>query len=239
MSHYWPGSIFHLSVCWLAQPQACSSPEPGERWCRGYTRSLPSPPQKLCDTSPPASSLCSPASKHKTSSSYLFTVYLDCCWHLYLLLTCFFFTCVIISLAKTLFPCSIIMLMNLLKNKDKNHHLTWTFLCTHLSCCCELRCESTWWLGHQKQSLRLRWWLPWWAWGSWARAVPSPLHSAPSLVGCRPPCWLQVPDNKGCICSISPGTLCKQMTELSFTKLLGSFCLLTVSHCQLKKKKLN
>lgn len=94
MSHYWPGSIFHLSVCWLAQRQACSSPEPGERWCRGYTRSLPSPPQKLCDTSPPASSLCSPASKHKTSSSYLFTVYLDCCWHLcYLLLNWFFYLC--------------------------------------------------------------------------------------------------------------------------------------------------
>lgn len=35
-----------------------------------------------------------------------------------------FLTCVRISLAKTLFPCFIVMLMNLLKSKDKNDHPT-------------------------------------------------------------------------------------------------------------------
>lgn len=137
-----------------------------------------------------------------------------------------FLTSVMISLAKILFPSVITMLMNLLK--DKNDHLTWVLRFTaftkHMTaslsavmCVC-----CTWGLGRCKQSCWLHWLLPWWVGALWAPAAPSPEHSAPSLVCCRPPSWPLAPDSKGCICSTSPGALCKQRPHErgTFHKLL-------------------
>lgn len=116
-------------------------------------------------------------------------------------------TCVKISLAKTLFPCFIIMLTNLLKNKITWTRVTWPDLQWQR----EIKhyrsiLGSTWGLDHWKQS----WWFHsaplWWVWVLLAPAVPSPQDSTLWWGCCTPPSWPLAPDSKGCTCSISPGT---------------------------------
>lgn len=124
LPYFSPGRTFLLSVCWPVRQWAYSSPEPCERSHRGYTRSLPFPPLELCGISPPVSSLCAPESGRRMrncdhsvtiqSQQQIFRLHFR-----RVLFFCFFFqiTCAKMSLAKTLFPCFIIMLTNLLKNK--------------------------------------------------------------------------------------------------------------------------
>lgn len=117
LAKYLPGRTFHLSVCWPTQRQVYSCPEPGERWCRGYTQSLPSSPLRLCGISLLVFSLCflgSARGEKKNVPHYCVTK------HLTISFSTTFLTCVTISWDKTLFPLFIIMLVNLLKDVTIN-----------------------------------------------------------------------------------------------------------------------
>lgn len=117
LAKYLPGRTFHLSVCWPTQRQVYSCPEPGERWCRGYTQSLPCSPLRLCGISLLVFSLYflgSARGEKKNYPHYCVTK------HLTISFSTTFLTCVKISWDKTLFPLFIIMLVNLLKDVTIN-----------------------------------------------------------------------------------------------------------------------
>lgn len=132
LTKYVPGRTFHLSGCWPTQPQVYSCPEPGERWCTGYTLSLPSSQLRLCGISLLVFFLWFPGSGRGKKEQYNFVK-----GHLTIFFSAPFPTCVMISWAKIFLPSVIIMLVNLLKRFMVNiscADLTKRCTCRDLGC---------------------------------------------------------------------------------------------------------